>query len=129
MNISKFAMILTIITCLGLTISACNNEASMSEKKVKVEPIAHKLNRVEQALSDAIASKDYRLYGLAGRRIVLPGLESENVKEIKQRCGIRLLSGTGDVLKNSKDRENRRLNYQFAATVNKKLYALCLKSS
>jgi hypothetical protein len=59
----------------------------------------------------------------------LPGLESKNIKEIKERCGIRILSGTGDVLKNSQDQENWLLNYKFTAKVNEKLYALCLKNS
>lgn len=129
MKTSKFAMLFTSITLLGLVLSACNNEPTTSKTTVKEEPVTHKLNRVEQALSDAKSNKDYRLYGLAGRRIILPGLESKNVKEIKNRCGIRILSGTGDVLKNSQDREKRRLNYQFAVNVNEKIYALCLKNS
>jgi len=129
MKTYNFAITLTIITFISLVTSACNSEMTTAKKTVQEEPIAHKLNRVEQALNDAISTKDYRLYGLAGRRIVLPGLESKNVKEIKKRCGIRILSGTGDVLKNSQDRENRRLNYKFAEQVNEKIYALCLKNS
>lgn len=84
-----------------------------------------KLSRAEQVLSDAIDNQDYRLYGFTGRRVVLPGFESEDFSQIKKRCGIKLLSGTGDVLKNNEDREERRKNYQFALEVNKKLYALC----
>ena len=129
MNVSKFAIILTIITFISLGMSACNNKVITSKTTVKEAPISHKLNRVEQALNDAISAKDYRLYGLAGRRVVLPGLENKSVKEIKKRCGIRILLGTGDVLKNSQDRENRRLNYQFAVKINEKLYPLCLKST
>ena len=127
MKTSKFTLFLTIIALCGLAMSACNNEAITPKTTAKEAPIAHKLNRVEKALSDAIATKDFRLYGLSGRRIILPGLENKNIKEIKKRCGIRLLSGTGDVLKNNQDRENRRLNYQFAVKINEKLYALCLK--
>ncbi len=129
MKTSKFARLLTNITLLGLALSACNNEPTTSKTTMKEEVVTHKLNRVEQALSEAKSNKDYRLYGLGGRRIVLPGLESKRVKEIKKRCGIRILPGTGDVLKNSKDREKRRLNYQFAVNVNEKIYALCLKNS
>lgn len=127
MKVSKFAITLTIVIFITLVMSACNNQAITSKTIVKEAPIPHKLNRVEQALNDAISANDYRLYGLAGRRVVLPGLENKNVKEIKKRCGIRILSGTGDVLKSSQDRENRRLNYQFAVKINEKLYALCLK--
>jgi len=129
MKTSKFAMLLTNIILLVAALSACNNEPTTSKATVKEEPVVHKLNRIEQALSDAKSNKDYRLYGLAGRRIILPGLESKNVKKIKKRCGIRILSGTGDVLKNSQDREKRRLNYQFAVKVNEQIYALCLNNS
>ena len=34
-----------------------------------------------------------------------------------------------EVLKNNKDRETRRENYQFALKVNSKLYALCLDNT
>jgi hypothetical protein len=137
MKTSTFGISLMTIALLSLTISACNsaynpvynNEASISKVTVPQKPTAPKLNRVEQAVNDAISAKDFRLYGFSGRRTTLPGLESKNIKEIKKRCGIRILSGTGDVLKNSQDHENRRVNYQFAAKVNEQLYALCLKSS
>ena len=87
------------------------------------------LNRIEKVLGEANINQDYRLYGIAGRRIVLPGFESENFSQIKERCGIRILSGTGDVLKNNKDRKDRRENYQFALKVNSKLYTLCLDNT
>lgn len=83
-------------------------------------------SRIEVVLNDAVSNQDYRLFGIAGRRVVLPGFESENFSEIEKRCGVRLLSGTGDVLKNNKDRDERRENYQFALKVNSKLYVLCL---
>ncbi len=129
MKTSNFAMLLTNIILLVAVLSACNNEPTRSKATVQEEPVALKLNRVEQAVSDAKSNKDYRLYGLAGRRIILPGLENKNVKDIKKRCGIRILSGSGDVLKSKQDREKRRLNYQFAVKVNEQIYALCLKNS
>ncbi len=129
MKTSNFAMLLTNIILLVAVLSACNNESTRSKATVQEEPVALKLNRVEQAVSDAKSNKDYRLYGLAGRRIILPGLENKNVKDIKKRCGIRILSGSGDVLKSKQDREKRRLNYQFAVKVNEQIYALCLKNS
>jgi len=129
MKIFNIAITLASIIFISLIMSACNNEVPTSNTAVKEAPKVNKLSRVEQAISEAISTKDYRLYGLAGRRIILPGLESENIKDIKKRCGVRLLSGTGDVLKNSQDRESRRENYQFAAKINKKLYVLCLKNS
>ena len=88
-----------------------------------------KHSRIEAVLNNAKYNHDYRLYGIAGRRVVLPGFEAENFNQIKERCGVRLLSGTGDVLKNNKDREARRENYQFALKINSKLYTLCLENT
>jgi hypothetical protein len=87
------------------------------------------LSREELAINSAISNQDYRLYGLTGRRTVIPGFESENFSQIKERCGVKLLSGTGDVLKTNKDRVERRENYQFALKINKRLYALCLDNT
>ena len=104
--------------------SAENSETLSSENVIKNSLVS----KVDQTVNDAISSQDYRLYAMTGRRVVLPGFESKSIEEIKKRCGIKLLSGTGDVLKNSQDRSNRRLNYQFALKVNQKIYPLCLEN-
>jgi hypothetical protein len=124
MKITGFITTLLVVTLLTLLMLGCNNEVPSTTEVLKEK----KMSRVEQAVNDAISTHDYRLYGMTGRRVTLPGLESENINDIKQRCGIRLLAGTGDTLKNSQDRTNRRSNYQFALKVNQKLYPLCLKN-
>jgi hypothetical protein len=119
-----------VITFLGGFVVSAVLQSCTKESKKSTDIVKHKeLNRIEVVLNNAVSNQDYRLYGIAGRRIVLPGFESENYSQIKQRCGVRLLSGTGDVLKNNKDREKRRANYQFALKINSKLYALCLKNT
>jgi hypothetical protein len=119
-----------VITLLGYLLMFFILQGCTKESRTAADIAKEKeQSRVDQVLSDAIANQDYRLYGLAGRRIVLPGFESENFNQIKKRCGVKLLSGTGDVLKNNKDRETRRINYQFALTVNESLYALCLDNT
>jgi hypothetical protein len=119
-----------VITFLGGFVVSAVLQSCTKESKKSTDIVKHKeLNRIEVVLNNAVSNQDYRLYGIAGRRIVLPGFESENYSQIKQRCGVRLLSGTGDVLKNNKDRDKRRANYQFALEINSKLYALCLKNT
>ena len=124
MKAVTFSMTLLSFIIINLALVGCNSEATMQAEASNEA----KLSRVEQVLSDGVSNHDYRLYGLAGRRVVLPGFESENFDEIKKRCGVKLLSGTGDVLKDSQDRTKRRLNYQFALKVNQQIYALCLKN-
>jgi hypothetical protein len=122
--VNKVTLLITLLTCFVVSsaLQGCTKESKTAEGIAKDK----EFSRIEVVLHEAVSNQDYRLYGIAGRRVVLPGFETENFSEIKQRCGVRLLSGTGDVLKNNKDRDERRENYQFALKVNSKLYALCL---
>jgi len=119
--------VITLHSCLFVSLILLGCTKSLEKSKDVIQD--KEQNRVEQVVKDAIDNQDYRLHGFTGRRVVLPGLESENFSQIKKRCGVKLLSGTGDVLKNNKDREERRKNYQFAVEVNKKLYGLCLDNT
>ena len=124
---NKLTLFITLLTCFVVSsvLQGCTKESTIPADTAKDK----ELSRIDVVLNDAVSNQDYRLYGIAGRRVVLPGFESENFSQIEKRCGVRLLSGTGDVLKNNKDREERRENYQFALKVNSKLYALCLDNT
>lgn len=124
MKSSTFIIILHGCLIVSLFLLGCSKDISLSVEGANQKEVS----RAEKVLDDAVAKQDYRLYGLTGRRIVLPGFESKDFKQIKQQCGVKLMSGTGDTLKNNKDRENRRANYKFALEVNKTLYALCLEN-
>ena len=121
---NKYTLLITLFTCFVVSsvLQGCTKASKTPEDIAKDK----EYSRIEIALNSAVSQQDYRLYGIAGRRIVLPGFEAENFNEIKARCGVRILSGTGDVLKNNKDRDERRKNYQFALKMNSKLYALCI---
>ena len=119
--------VLTLHSCLfvSLLLLGCNSDMGPADNVVQEK----ELSREELVINSAVSNQDYRLYGLTGRRTVIPGFESENFSQIKERCGVKLLSGTGDVLKTNKDRVERRENYQFAFKINKRLYALCLDNT
>jgi hypothetical protein len=121
---NKYTLLITLFTCFVVSsiLQGCTKASKTPEDIAKDK----EFSRIEVAINDAVSQQDYRLYGIAGRRIVLPGFETESFNEIKAHCGVRLLSGTGDVLKNNKDRAERRKNYQFALKINSKLYALCM---
>ncbi len=122
---NKYTLLIYFFTfvVVNSVLQGCSKASKIPENITKNK----ELSQIEIVLNDAVSKQDYRLYGIAGRRIVLPGFEVENFSEIKLRCGVRLLSGTGDVLKNNNDRDERRKNYQFALKINSKLYALCMK--
>jgi hypothetical protein len=123
--VNKLTLLITLLTCFVVSsvLQGCTKESKTPQDIAKDK----EFSRIEVVLNEAVSNQDFRLYGLAGRRVVLPGFESENFSQIKKRCGVRLLSRTGDVLKNNKDREERRENYQFALKINSKLYPLCLE--
>jgi len=122
---STYILTLHSYLFVSLLLLGCNKGAGTADNTVEEK----ELSREELVINSAISNQDYRLYGLTGRRTVLPGFESEDFSQIKKRCGVKLMSGTGDVLKTNKDRAERRENYQFALKVNKKLYALCLENT
>jgi len=83
--------------------------------------------QVSEKLQQAIANKDYRLFGLSGRRITAPGVPAKQMTEAIKLCGINLLPNSGDVLKNEQDKIKRQATYQLAEMFNQKMFIICQK--
>ncbi|PCI62190.1 MAG: hypothetical protein COB35_04430 [Gammaproteobacteria bacterium] len=111
-----------LIIILMMLLTACSEQKRLIDQDVVA---AANIDQLVYAVQKAKEKKDYRLLAMKGRRITLPGFERQNVNEISQRCGIKLMKNTGDVLKNDEDRENRRLKYQFALNFNHIIFAIC----
>ncbi|NQY35654.1 MAG: hypothetical protein HRT37_11905 [Alteromonadaceae bacterium] len=116
--ISVFNLLVSVLLISGCTVKDYNDENKLD--------LSGK-DRLEIAIKQAKLQYDYRLFALKGRRTTLPGIENSQMENAKLACGIKYLKGTGDVLKNDKDREKRRLNFQFAEVFNQIIYPLCLK--
>jgi len=102
-------------------ITACSDQKRLIDQDV----VAANIDQLVYSVKKSKEKRDYRLLAMKGRRITLPGFEGQNVNEISQRCGIKLMKNTGDVLKNDEDKENRRLKYQFALNFNQIIFAIC----
>lgn len=127
-----------IILTLLLLLSACNEQnerktaavnpvnksksSTMKESPFTIEIQA----RLKKALAQAKKDKDTRLFATKGRSVVIVGIAPENFVQAKQLCGIKFLSGSGDVLKNAQDKATRRANYQFALRYNQQIMSGCL---
>lgn len=86
-------------------------------------------NSVSQEIIKAEALSDYRLYVTMGRRSVIPGFPNKNFASLKSNCGVKLLSGSGDVLKSREQQKKRMLKYQFAVEYNLRMYDICLQKT
>ncbi len=81
--------------------------------------------QVNTAINKAQDNNDYRLMYTLGRNPVIPGFESKQLAELKQLCGLKPATGTGDVVKSPRDKQERIQKYQFVAQYNTKMYDIC----
>ncbi len=85
-------------------------------------------NKVDQAIELAIANQDFRLYVTSGRRVTFPGINNDELDHVKDRCGVKYLSNTGDVITSEQQRAERKSTIDFMARYNKKMLLLCDKN-
>ena len=116
-------MKLLVFNIFLLLVSAC----SYSENKQVVISSPFEDITVEQAIANAIASKDFRLYATSGRRITLPGIAESEFTALKTQCGVKFTEGTGDVIRSASQREQRTQVVHYMTSFNVLMKALCLQ--
>ncbi|MBQ4837894.1 MULTISPECIES: hypothetical protein [Pseudoalteromonas] len=116
-----------LLVFIGGLLNGCADSYGDTHNEPK-DKMENKLS-VSQAVSSALESNDLRLYATTGRRPVIPGLESMDFTALKAQCGIKYLSGTGDVIKSEQDKRTHLQRYEFAKAYNLEIYARCKKSS
>ncbi len=107
-----------------LILSACANEV---REKPATEQSELSIN-VSQAVKTATDKSDYRLMYTLGRKSVIPGFETSSFEKLKNQCGVKPAKGTSDVMKTTKDKQDRKVKYQFAKQFNLKMHQICLKN-
>lgn len=83
------------------------------------------------AIADArksVNAGDYRVYVLAGRGNGVPGTSETDSAQVRQRCGVRILSGTTDVVINQNHLRLLQLARQYAETYNRIVIERCGKA-
>lgn len=110
-----------ISTVLFFFIAACSSDKMF--KPAPNTPVA-----VAQALEQAVKSKDFRLYGSSGRRMVLPGITAAQRKTALALCGYKLMSGSGDVIKKEQQRVELKKKFAFMAEYNRQMLRICQKN-
>jgi hypothetical protein len=107
--------LLMLVACGSSVVNNAQHEPEQNEL----------LTQIKKAINKAQENHDYRLMYTLGRNPVIPGFESKKFAQLKIQCGVKPIVGTGDVVKTPKDKQARRLKYQFAVQYNNTIYELC----
>jgi hypothetical protein len=107
--------LLMLVACGSGIAHDADNEPKQNESSAQIK----------EAINKAQERHDYRLMYTLGRNPVIPGFESKKFAQLKIQCGVKPIVGTGDVVKTPKDKQARRLKYQFAVQYNNTIYELC----
>ncbi len=81
---------------------------------------------LEKDLLNAVNEKDFRIWIIAGRGTLMPGVEPAKQTVVSQKCGEKYLPGVGDTLGGETHRAYRKKVLEYAKTYNQKMQALCL---
>jgi len=83
--------------------------------------------KLVDAVQEAIAKSDYRLYATTGRSTTFPGINSVYFKEVSTLCGKKFMSGTGDVIRSPEQRVERKKLLDYMGTFNQQMIIICRK--
>ena len=122
-RVTPLSSLIKALVCLPLAFIFFGCSTAQGEK-VNTSVLTHLDKEIEQA----IANNDFRLYGTSGRRLTIPSINNDKVDSIKERCGIKFLPNTGDVIKSEEQRAERKKNIEYLELYNERMLTLCQKS-
>ncbi|WP_281560227.1 hypothetical protein [Thalassomonas sp. RHCl1] len=108
---------LIVILFVGL-LSGCS-------KSNVAGPVEKAQSNVAQAIEQALKNQDFRLYASTGRSLVLPGISGAGRKKALALCGHKPMKGTGDVIKQEKQRGEMKKKFAFMAEYNRRMLEIC----
>lgn len=84
--------------------------------------------QVNADFQNAMTERDYRLLQLPGRGGVLPGIDTQERKLAAELCGVKLLEGVSDIVRDSEELEKLQAVTKYAEEYNLRMYDECQKS-
>ncbi len=79
----------------------------------------------EQDARAALAKNDFRLLALPRRETVIPGIEPQLARQYELKCGIRLIPGAGDAVRDRQQLELLKKAARYAADYNAIIKTRC----
>lgn len=104
--------------CENLTIREAS-EVDASQEQVKtVKDLT--TQQAEKDAQEAVNKQDFRLLAFANKVVAIPGVGAteQALKLLKEQCGFRFLSGTGDTVEIGDDLSRRKALKRYAEVYN-----------
>jgi len=120
-KISDCLLIPLTLLFMMASLSGCNHT---EDSYPNTDPIE---TQVAQAVDEARLMGDFRLYATTGRRATLPGISQDDSEQAKSRCGVQYMSGTGDAISTTEQREKRKSLIHFMTSYNRVIFGMCTK--
>ncbi|MFT6897421.1 MAG: hypothetical protein ACJA13_001827 [Paraglaciecola sp.] len=126
------------LALISILLTGCTGEPQPMAQAPTPDPDAqaindeHPLAWVQSAdpqldAQHAIKNHDWRLLAFAGRAISMPGIDLAiyPLTELQQRCGYRVIKGTGDVVTSQNELPLRSKVHDYAVVYNQQMLAQC----
>jgi len=147
MKTVHFLGILSVLSCCVLTTSlpvqamgqkqdnpTVNKPANQPVKPTSLEGIRggkllrqYENRNPEADAQAALDKKDMRLLGFAGRATTVPGVAAADSQAAMDACGVRLMTGFGDVIKSPQELQARHAAHKYAIGYNAIVLKACFK--
>lgn len=95
----------------------------------EVASLAEPVDKIARDVNAALAKDDRRLLMFSGRNPTLPGTKIADFEYLKKLCGVRIVVGSGDHLRDKKQGEERRALLVYAQKYNKVMSEYCKTES
>ena len=121
-------MILSLSGCEITSESSWVSVDSTEQNEQSPATVTSLYSTPAQDANIAAAVKDFRILAFANKSTTAPGIPSNyKLTQLEQRCGLRFLPGTGDVIDGSYDARQQQKIYDYAVRYNQVILAACEK--
>ncbi len=111
-----FGTLLLAVTLNGCA-SAMNDPASGLQWVETANPVAD-----AQA---ALAKGDFRFMGIARRSTVIPGVDTDKMRQYELHCGVKFIEGAGDTIRDQEQLRLMKRAFEYAGRYNQIIAGRC----
>ena len=109
--------ILLVLSFLILGLTGCHHADSIAVSQLRwvetADPVAD--------AKAAITQKDFRLKGVYGLTLKVPGIEPDRVEELRRRLGVSPIEGTSDAMEGPEHKHLIDMAYKYAEAYNARI--------
>lgn len=116
----KFILLAVMVTFMT---SCATDSTALSEHELKLQWVLD-ANGQEDALS-ALKKGDFRLMAMAQRGIVIPGIDNDQKNQYELKCGIKMIDGISDTVRNEGHLELMKKAHSYAKQYNTVIKSRC----